>query len=207
MIAIIDYKAGNLTSVKLAVKEVEGNAVITSDLDIIRDADRIIFPGVGAAGAAMHNLRDLNLDTLVKEQISSGKPFLGICVGLQVLFDRSEEDGGTDCLGIIPGQVKLFTSAPPETKVPQMGWNSVNFVKPHPLLEGVKNNSYYYFVHSYYPYPSDKNYTLGETSYADVTFSSMIYKDNLVATQFHLEKSGKVGLKILENFCRWDGKC
>jgi len=207
MIAIIDYKAGNLTSVKLAVQKVGGNAVITSDPDVIRAADRIIFPGVGAAGAAMYNLRDLNLDTLVKEQIASGKPFLGICVGLQVLFDMSEEDGGTDCLGIVPGQVKLFKAAPPETKVPQMGWNSVNFVKSHPLLEGVKNNSYFYFVHSYYPYPSDKTYILGETSYADVTFSSMIYKDNLVATQFHLEKSGKVGLKILENFCGWDGTC
>jgi glutamine amidotransferase len=207
MIAIIDYKAGNLTSVKLAVQKVGGDAVITSDPDVIKSADRIIFPGVGAAGAAMDNLKKLNLDVLVKEQIASGKPFLGICVGLQVLFEMSEEDGGTDCLDIVPGQVKLFTAAQPETKVPQMGWNSVNFLDKHPLLEGIENNSYFYFVHSYYPYTSDKDYILGETTYADVTFSSMIYKDNLVATQFHLEKSGKVGLKILENFCKWDGTC
>jgi len=151
MIAIIDYKAGNLTSVKLAVQKVGGDAIITSDPDVIKAADRIIFPGVGAAGAAMNNLDDLNLDTLVKEQIASGKPFLGICVGLQVLFDMSEEDGGTDCLGIVPGQVKLFKAAPPETKVPQMGWNSVNFLDKHPLLEGIENNSYFYLLHSYYP--------------------------------------------------------
>ncbi|MDA3798942.1 MAG: imidazole glycerol phosphate synthase subunit HisH [Kiritimatiellae bacterium] len=207
MIAIIDYKAGNLTSVKLAVKKVGAEAVITSDPIVIKSAERIIFPGVGAAGAAMDNLRALGLDSLVKEEIASGKPFLGICVGLQVLFEMSEEDGDTECLGIVPGQVKLFKAAPPETKVPQMGWNSVNFIGEHPLIEGVRNNSYFYFVHSYYPAPSDSSYTLGETTYADVTFSSMIFKDNLVASQFHLEKSGKVGLKILENFCKWDGKC
>lgn len=207
MIAIIDYKAGNLTSVKLAVEKVGGNGIITSDIDVIKSAEKIIFPGVGAAGAAMSNLQRLGLDTLVREEVASGKPFLGICVGLQVLFERSEEDNGTDCLGLIPGCVKLFHANPPETKVPQMGWNNVHFLSDHPLLDGVQNDSYFYFVHSFYPSPSDSSYTLGETEYAGVKFSSMIGKDNLVASQFHLEKSGKVGLKILKNFCKWDGKC
>ncbi len=206
MIAIIDYRAGNLTSVRLAFESLKRDAVITDDPETIRAAERVIFPGVGAIGASMTNLRQLGLDTLIPEVVASGKPFLGICIGMQILLGHSEEDGGVDSLGLVAGSVKRFRPSSPYDKVPQMGWNSVAQTRPHPLFDGIADNSEFYFVHSYYPAPDAMDVRIGTTYYADVTFTSAIAQGNLVATQFHPEKSGKVGLRLLENFCNWNGE-
>lgn len=205
MIAVIDYRAGNLTSVKWAFAALDIEAVVTREPKAILSADRVVFPGVGAAGAAMESLETLGLATVIREAAASGKPFLGICVGTQVLFDASEEDGGIDCLGLIPGTVRRFSPVDPADKVPQMGWNNVTTNRPHPLLAGIEDNSEFYFVHSYYPDVADPDTGIGLTNYAGVEFASIVGRDNLVATQFHVEKSGRVGLKMLENFSRWDG--
>jgi imidazole glycerol-phosphate synthase subunit HisH len=207
LIAIIDYNAGNLTSVRLALEAISAPCEITSDPARILAADRVIFPGVGAAAEAMRNLRERELLDPLRETVATGKPFLGICLGTQVILEFSEEDGGTPCIGIVPGTVKRFTPSDPMCKIPQMGWNAVDFRKPHPLLEGIENGSEFYFVHSYYCAPSDPAYIVGETDYAEAIFASVVGKDNLFATQFHPERSGRIGLKLLENFSRWDGKC
>ena len=204
MIAIIDYKAGNLTSVKLAFETLKVQAEITSDPKKILAAERVVFPGVGAAGAAMGNLRELHLAATIRDVVARGTPFLGICLGTQIIFDRSEEDGGTQGLGLIPGTVKLFRPSNRFDKIPQMGWNSVKQVRKHPLFTGIADNSEFYFVHSYYPAPTDSSLVLGDTDYAGVRFASVVGKDHLVATQFHPEKSGRVGLKLLENFVKWE---
>ena len=206
MLAIIDYKAGNLTSVKLAFDALGQENAITSDPDAIRAASRVVFPGVGAAGSAMRNLRDLNLVPVLREVIAAGRPFLGICVGTQILFDFSEEDGGTACLGLLPGRVALFHPSDSRDKVPHMGWNQMRIRRPHPLLAGIADNSDFYFVHSYYPQPAQPGDAIGVTDYAGVAFAAMVGRGNMAAVQFHAEKSGKVGLKLLENFSRWDGK-
>jgi glutamine amidotransferase len=206
MIAIIDYKAGNLTSVKLAFDALGQPNAITSDPAVIRAAARVVFPGVGAAGSAMRNLREMNLVPVLREVLAAGRPFLGICVGTQILFDFSEEDGGTACLGVLPGRVTLFRPSSGHDKVPHMGWNQVAIRRPHPLLAGVADNSDFYFVHSFYPQPDRPEEILGVTDYAGVSFASMVGRDNLAATQFHVEKSGKVGLQVLENFSRWNGE-
>lgn len=207
MLAIIDYKAGNLTSVRLALEHMGVPCQITSDVGRILAAERVIFPGVGAAGEAMRNLRELGLVDPLREVVARGTPFLGICLGTQIIFEYSEEDGGTDCVGLVPGKVLRFSPDDPSCKVPQMGWNTVCFRKDHPLFEGIEDESEFYFVHSYYPSPSDADYVLAETEYAGVWFSSIVGKDNLFATQFHPERSGRIGLKLLQNFSRWDGKC
>jgi imidazole glycerol-phosphate synthase subunit HisH len=207
MIAIIDYNAGNLTSVRLGLEAINAPCDITSDPGRILAADRVIFPGVGAAAEAMRNLRERELLDPLRQVVAEGKPFLGICLGTQVIFEFSEEDGGTPCIGIIPGRVTRFVPSDPMCKIPQMGWNALSFRKPHPLLRGIEDGSEFYFVHSYYCAPSDVSYTVGETDYADVTFASVVGKDNLFATQFHPERSGRIGLRLLENFSRWDGKC
>ena len=165
-------------------------------------ADRVVFPGVGAAGSAMKTLKNLNLANVITKVVSCGTPFLGICLGTQIIFDQTDEDGGTAGLGLIPGVVKLFHPTDQFDKVPQMGWNSVKLTRKCPLFDGIKDNSEFYFVHSYYPSPSDPDFVLGETEYAGVRFASVVGKDNLMATQFHPEKSGRVGLKLLANFCR-----
>lgn len=206
MIAIIDYRAGNLTSVKLAFETLKVLAEITSDPKKILAAERVVFPGVGAAGAAMGNLRELQLAATIRDVVARGTPFLGICLGTQIIFERSEEDGGTQGLGLIPGAVKLFHPSNRFDKVPQMGWNSVKQARKHPLFAGIEDNSEFYFVHSYYPAPTDLAFVLGETDYAGARFASVVGKDNLVATQFHPEKSGRVGLKLLENFVKWGKK-
>ena len=203
MIAIVDYKAGNLTSVRLALEALHVEAQITSDPEIVRQADRVIFPGVGAAGAAMAEVRRFGLQPALVEFFESGKPFLGICVGTQILLDSSEENGGTPCLGLIPGQVKRFRPKSHYDKIPQMGWNTVHFTRQHPVFEGIEDNSEFYFVHSYYPSPSDPEHNLGKTEYADARFSSILGRENLIATQFHPERSGRIGLKLLDNFCKW----
>jgi len=207
MIAIVDYKAGNLTSVKLAFEAIGVEAVITDCPETILQAERVVFPGVGAAGASMRNLLELNLVDVLRVVVARGTPFLGICVGMQVLFDRSEEDGGTPTLGFIPGEVRLFRPTNPADKVPQIGWNAVRFRRSHPVFAGVEDETEFYFVHSYYPTTMNLSDSVGMTDYAGVEFTSVVGRDNLVATQFHIEKSGRVGLKVFENFSRWDGKC
>lgn len=205
MIAVIDYRAGNLTSVRLALEGLGVDALVTDAPDEVRSADRVIFPGVGAAGSAMENLRELGLVESIRDVVAAGKPFLGICIGTQLALEFSEEDGGTPCIGLLPGRVEKFRPSSPFDKVPQMGWNAVSFRREHPVLAGIDDGSEFYFVHSYYPAPADPGVIIGETDYAGVTFASALARDNLIATQFHPEKSGKVGLKLLENFSRWDG--
>ena len=209
MIAIIDYKAGNLTSVKRALDSLGYNSVITADYDQIKKADRVIFPGVGAAGKAISDLKSTRLDIALKESFEAGKPVLGICLGTQIILEASQENN-TECLGLVKGQVikfpeKLCDSESRKLKVPHMGWNRVVLKAPHPLFEGVDPESEFYFVHSYYPAPESGDRILGETFYG-ITFTSVISSGNLVAMQFHPEKSGRPGLRILENFCNWSGK-
>ncbi|MEE9610673.1 MAG: imidazole glycerol phosphate synthase subunit HisH [Desulfatiglandales bacterium] len=209
MIAIIDYKAGNLTSVQRALNFLDQESAITSDFSEVMKAEKIIFPGVGAAGKAMSDLRRLKLDQAILKAYHDGTPILGICLGTQIIMERSQEND-TRCLGLIKGEVCRF----PENladhegrrlKVPHMGWNKVELKGNHPLFEGVEPESEFYFVHSYYPSPSDSSEVLGETYYG-TRFASVLALKNLVAVQFHTEKSGKPGLKILSNFCRWSGK-
>lgn len=205
MLAIIDYKAGNLTSVKLACDALGQASVITADPAVMRRATRIIFPGVGAAGSAMRHLQELGLVSVLREVIARGTPFLGICVGTQILFDFSEEDGGTDCLDVLPGRVTRFRPSDPRDKVPHMGWNQVRLRQTHPLLAGIADASDFYFVHSYYPQPACATDVLGVTDFAGVTFAAMVGRKNVAAVQFHAEKSGPVGLQLLANFAAWDG--
>lgn len=203
MIAIVDYKAGNLTSVARALEHLGHRAEITDRPERIRTADRVILPGVGAAGATMENLRALGLvDVLRSDIVAAGKPFLGICIGIQVLLDRSEENSA-DCLGIIPGRVVRFPRSVDghPLKVPQIGWNRVRQLRPHPVFAGVPDNTHFYFVNSYYPVPEDPAVAIATSDYG-VQFTAAIARDNVLATQFHLEKSGAAGLKLLDNFCR-----
>ena len=207
MIAIIDYKAGNLTSVRLALEHLGVACEVTQEPERIRAAQRVIFPGVGAAGEAMKHLQALGLRETLQAVLASGTPFLGICLGTQVIFEFSEEDGGTPCMGLIPGRVRRFSPVDARCKIPQMGWNTVEFARPHPLFAGIEERSEFYFVHSYYPAPSDPAYVVGETEYAGVRFASAVGRKNLFATQFHPERSGRVGLRLLANFSKWDGQC
>ena len=194
MVAIVDYRAGNLTSVKLAFDAIGAETVITSDPAVVRTAERVVFPGVGAAASAMANLRALDLTDAVREAALSGRPFLGICLGMQILFSRSEEDGGVDLLDVLPGQVRRFPDVP-GFKVPEIGWNDVTAEDPRGFL---KTGEEFYFVHSYY---AELNpFTVGRTTYAGVEFTAAVRKGNLFATQFHPEKSGRVGLSLLRAF-------
>ena len=203
MIAIVDYKAGNLTSVARALDHLGHRCEITDKPARIRAADRVIIPGVGAAGATMENLIALELTTVLRDDVAhAGKLFLGICIGIQVLLDRSAEDH-TEGLGIIPGEVVRFPSSVDgrPLKVPQIGWNRVRQTLPHPMFEGVPNNAHFYFVNSYFPVPADPAITIATSDYG-VTFTAAIARGNVIATQFHLEKSGPAGLRMLDNFCR-----
>jgi len=207
MITIIDYKAGNLTSVQLAFEYIGCEVKITDNAQEILQAEKIVFPGVGAAKAAMDNLKKLKIIDAIQKVIADGVPFLGICIGMQILFDSSEEDGGTECLGILAGNVKKFKTTDKFCKIPQMGWNAVKIVKPHPVFAGIEDQSEFYFVHSFYPQPAKKEIIIGQTEYADAVFASAARKGNLAAVQFHPERSGRIGLKLLENFSKWDGVC
>jgi glutamine amidotransferase len=207
MIAIIDYQAGNLASVKRAVRSLGFDCLITRDQDQIVSADRVIFPGVGAAGSAMADLKQTGMDKVLQTLFRLGTPLLGICLGTQIIFDFSHEDGGTDCLGLLPGEVRQFPSDMTEggsrLKVPHMGWNRVDLVMEHPVLSGFEPDSEFYFVHSYYPVPGEDSLVAGWTDYG-LRFASVIARDSLIAVQFHLEKSGRPGLRILKNFCEWN---
>ena len=209
MIAIIDYEAGNLASVQRAAASLGHDALVTQDPEKILAADRVIFPGVGAAGSAMSDIKRLGLDRVIKNVKDRGTPLLGICLGVQIIMEQSEEDGGTECLGLLPGQVKRFPEGMLENgerlKVPHMGWNNVRKVKDHPVLAGLQPEHEFYFVHGYYPEPAGRDLTMGVTEYG-LSFSSIVARQNLIAVQFHLEKSGRPGLAILDNFCKWDGK-
>ena len=208
MIAIIDYKAGNLTSVQRALESLGRNSVITRDPEEVAKAERVIFPGVGAAGNAMADLRAMGLDRAITDAFEKGKPVLGICLGTQIILEWSDENS-TRCLGLIRGKVRRFPDnlsdgAGVILKVPHMGWNQVEFKRPHPLFQGVEPGSEFYFVHAYYPVPDDADQILGETVHG-IRFASVLQSRNLVAVQFHPEKSGRAGLKILSNFCNWGG--
>jgi glutamine amidotransferase len=203
MIAIVDYKAGNLTSVKRALEYLGHECEITDRAERIAAAHRVILPGVGAAGATMENLRALKLVEVLRNDVArAGKPFLGICIGIQVLLDRSEEDSA-ECLGIVAGRVTRYPRSMDgrPLKVPQIGWNRVRQSRAHPVFAGVPDNTHFYFVNSYYPIPDDASATIATSDYG-VQFTAAIARGNVLATQFHLEKSGAAGLKLLDNFCR-----
>lgn len=207
MIAIIDYDAGNLASVERAVRHIGRPCEVTADTAAIDRAERVVFPGVGAAGAAMESLRRLGLDAAIRRAVAEGRPVLGICLGTQIVMGRSEEDGGIDCLGLVDGEVRRFPAGMtgPDghaLKIPHMGWNRLRLREDHPVLAGLSGEEEFYFVHSYYPSPADPATVLCETEYGR-TFASVVGVGSLVATQFHLEKSGRPGLRILTNFCEW----
>lgn len=205
MALIIDYDAGNLRSVQRACREVGVKAEITADPDSLRGSDRIIFPGVGAAGSAMRSLRARGMDEALREAIAAGTPVLGICLGLQISLEYSEENH-TETLGLIPGRVRRFAFDRPELKVPHMGWNEVRVVRPHPLLAGVEPGDEFYFVHGYYPEPAEADEAFAVTDY-EIEFACALGRGNFFGMQCHPEKSGRVGLGVLERFGRWDGSC
>ena len=198
MIAIIDYGAGNLQSVKNALDYLKVKSVITSNANEIIKAKKVIFPGVGSFGDGIRALNELDLIDPIMKAIEDNKPFLGICLGMQVLFEKSEESPGVEGLGIFEGTVRKFKG---DLKIPQIGWNQLKIQKESGLFEGVEDKSFFYFVHSYYVNPEDKDIVLATTDYGR-EFVSAIEKDNIFALQFHPEKSGEIGLKILENFCK-----
>ncbi|MGE0758125.1 MAG: imidazole glycerol phosphate synthase subunit HisH [Pirellulaceae bacterium] len=198
MIAIIDYQMGNLRSVQKAFERVGHSAVITSDPAQVAAAERVVLPGVGAFRDAIAEIRRRDLVGPIRDTVASGKPFLGICLGLQLLFDVSYEDGQWEGLGIVPGEVVRF-QVPPEYKVPHMGWNEVDITRPAPELTGIPSRSHFYFVHSYYVVPRDPDVVALEASYPD-PFCAAVWRDNLFATQFHPEKSQAMGLRLLQNF-------
>jgi glutamine amidotransferase len=198
MIAIIDYQMGNLRSVQKAFEKVGHAAAITADPSTLEKADRLVLPGVGAFADAIAELRRRDLVEPIKAAIASGKPFLGICLGLQLLFDVSYEDGEHRGLGVVPGEVRRF-NVPPEYKVPHMGWNGLNIRHRSPFFAGIEDGAHFYFVHSYYVVPKDPGVIAAEASYPE-PFCAVIERDNLFATQFHPEKSQAVGLGLLKNF-------
>lgn len=198
MIAIVDYGAGNLRSVANAISRLDYEPKIVSTPDEVLAARAVILPGVGAAADTMASLKRLGLVGPMRRYITEGGPFLGVCIGLQVLFDGTEEGGWYECLGIIPGAVRRL---PPGLKIPHMGWNQVKQRFSHPIFDGIPDEDSFYFVHSYYVEPEDSSLVAGETEYG-IPICSVIVRDNLIATQFHPEKSGEVGLRIYDNFIK-----
>ena len=198
LISIIDYGMGNLRSVQKGLERVGFPAEVTRDSGKIRAADGVVLPGVGAFGACMDNLRGYGLLDVVRDVIARGTPFLGICLGMQLLFEQSEEFGPVPGLGVFPGRVVRFAERP-DLKVPHMGWNQIRKRQDTPLLRGIDDGAFVYFVHSYYVVPADPGLTATTTEYG-TDFTSAIARGNIFATQYHPEKSQAVGLKILENF-------
>jgi glutamine amidotransferase len=195
-VAVVNYGVGNLRSIKRGLEKSGTQVQITHNIKELCRSDAIVLPGVGAFAPAVKNL--VPVTDVVKEAMENGKPILGVCLGLQLLFTRSSEGGSIRGLDFISGNI---VKLPDNVKIPQMGWNTIDFAKPHRILEGVKDHSYVYFVHSYYPQPSDPEVIVATTEYG-VKFPSMVAKNNLFATQFHPEKSSKTGLTILKNFVK-----
>lgn len=212
IIAVVDYGMGNLRSVSKALEHVvseDQNVIVTSDANVIASAERIVFPGQGAARDCMKHLKQMRLEEVVL-QAAHEKPFLGICMGMQVLMSHSEENGGISCMDLYAGDVRAFAdenlvSQMQSLKIPHMGWNQVVHRKSHPLWQDIKDGSRFYFVHSYYVDPADDTLIAGTTEYG-IEFVSVIARDNVFAAQFHPEKSAHDGLQLLKNFCRWDGQ-
>ncbi|MFQ3631006.1 imidazole glycerol phosphate synthase subunit HisH [Roseiflexus sp.] len=203
-IAVIDYGAGNLRSVVRALQRIGADLEVTSNPDVVRAAPAVVLPGVGATRDTMQSLERLNLVAAIHETIARGTPFLGICVGMQVLCDQSEEFGLHPCLGIVGGTVQRL---PSHLKVPQIGWNQVHYMPhtaQHPLFTGINDGSDFYFVHSYYCNLTDERDIAATTTYG-ISFPSALIRSNLAAVQFHPEKSGRYGLQLLTNFVRWAG--
>lgn len=198
MTAIIDYDAGNLRSVAKALEALGADSEVTRDRERILKADRVILPGVGSFGDAMEKLNQYGLTDVIREAVDSGKPFLGICLGLQLLFESSEESPGTPGLGILPGKILRIPDCP-GLKIPHMGWNSLSIKPGAKLFQGVENGAYVYFVHSYYCKARDESIVAASTEYSTHIHAS-VEKDNVFACQFHPEKSSGVGLRILKNF-------
>lgn len=201
MITIVDYKAGNLTSVKRALDHLGIPNCVSADPQAVVAAERVIFPGVGAAGAAMGVLKERGLDAALKECFAKGTPILGICIGCQIILTHSEEDD-TPCLDLLPGACIRFRVDDPALKIPHMGWNAVSVLRSHPLLSHLRPGDEFYFVHSYHPRPTDPALVYAESEHGG-PFPAAIGKDSLFAVQFHTEKSGPVGLRVLENFSHW----
>jgi imidazole glycerol-phosphate synthase subunit HisH len=197
---VVDFDAGNLRSVERALEAVGQTASITSDPREVERAAALVLPGVGSAQDCMRKLSALGLVEPLRAYAASGRPFLGVCVGMQLLFDGSDEGGGVECLGILPGTVRRFQDDP-VLKVPQIGWNTVTLKYDHPLLEDIPSGTYFYFVHSYYADPSDPATTLGQANYG-VDFAAIVARDNVLATQFHPEKSANLGVRLYRNFGR-----
>jgi glutamine amidotransferase len=201
MITIVDYKAGNLTSVRRALEHQGIENQISADADVVRSAERLIFPGVGHAGAAMSVLKERGLDGALKEAFQKGTPILGICIGCQIILTHSQE-GDTNGLDLIPGLCVRFQLDDPALKIPHMGWNAVKMTRPHPVLSHLRPEDEFYFVHSYYPLPDDPGHVYASSDHGG-SFPVAIGLKNLFAVQFHTEKSGPVGLKVLQNFANW----
>lgn len=199
MIAIIDYGMGNLYSVEKAFAKLGASVAVTSNPNEIYKADKVVLPGVGAFGDCMYNLREYGMTGVIKQVIAQGKPFLGICLGLQLLFDGSEEDPGIDGLGIFPGMIKKISA--PGMKIPHMGWNSLDFCSPSPLFSGLSQHPFVYFVHSFHAVPDDPGLITAVAEYGG-SVTAAVGRDNVQAVQFHPEKSSAIGMSILANFIR-----
>lgn len=199
MIAVVDVCSGNLRSVERALAQVGGDVVVTRDADVVRRADKIVVPGQGAFGVFMRGLAERGLGEPLREAIAGGRPYLGICLGMQILFDESEEQGPCAGLGVIAGRVERLRPTDPRVKVPHIGWNQVVFHRSDPLLAGVAPGAYLYFVHSYHAVPTDRSLVTLDAEHG-VRLTAAIRRDNVFACQFHPEKSQHVGLQILRNF-------
>jgi len=195
-VAIIDYGVGNLRSVEKAFTAMGCEAIVSSDESVLREAERLVLPGVGAFAACMKALKERGFDRLVNERASAGTPLLGVCVGMQLLFDESEEFGSTSGLGLLRGNVRRFNN---DLVVPHIGWNRIHQQQPHSLFDGVADRAFCYFVHSYYCEPADLDVVAGSTDYGG-QYASVVVKENICGVQFHPEKSQDVGLQMLRNF-------
>jgi len=198
MIAILDYGVGNLRSVEKAFSAAGAQAVVSDDDRVLREAEGLVLPGVGAFAACMTALKSRGFDELIRERVSQGTPLLGVCVGMQMLFEASEEFGPTPGLGLIAGQVRRFAST---ELVPQVGWNQVHTSAEHELLDGIEDQTFFYFVHSYYCDPVDRSVIVGETNYS-LNYASVVANKHIAGVQFHPEKSQSGGLRLLANFSR-----
>ncbi len=209
-VAVIDYGMGNLHSVAKALEHVSDKAevIVTAEAEKILQADRVVLPGVGAIRDCMAEIQRLGLDRVVREVAGSGRPLLGVCVGMQAMMDFSEENGGTNCLGLFPGRVEYFgedlhdAQTGEKLKIPHMGWNQVQQQAAHPLWEGIEQNARFYFVHSYFVHPAEEGLISATTEYGS-RFSVAVAKDNVFAVQFHPEKSQHDGLQLYKNFLNW----